>query len=724
MPASTDPLRRYSQIKRKPAPTHLFPTASPIITVPDKAAGGDSKPLPDLGQLPPLPSFSAHTEEFWRSLDEINLEEETDTILQSPSSSLPIPTPRPRASSVPSKRFSNVNRVPAPRIDFASASRTAGSLTSASLQTLHARPVSDGAVSRAIDLPEPVEPPSPALIHHVIPRPPGMTRPKRTSRFSFPRRDKSKNLASSGSTRRQQTGISAASANASMVSLSAFPMPPSETPPVPPLPTNQSLSFILQVDPPADAQSPRIPSTSSEPNLVPTSTDVVAGMTSRDAKGKEPVRAAPQTDGPNRQYFFFDDKTKPEFDEHRLPTLLDLEQVAALAVISETGVRVPFGALFRDQKTIVCFIRHFWCPLCQDYMFSISRNVSPEVLAAHGVDLVIVSNGSHEMIRAYRKIFKTPFAVYTDPTHRVYNALGMTLQTLEKGHKGSYVKHGTLSGIGMVVKNAAKVGMPVWRNGGEISQLGGEFVLGPGLRCDWAHRMRYTRDHVSILDVIAEAGIDMVTPLRRVQSSTGTSFDGIPVADADQWMRSRRSMLKKIRASKLLRRGGSQYQVDTASTSTSSETRKSNRDSMGSSLCSWNVATEEAINIEMEARDMEIIEEVEEEERMEHDDSSTTHESKHTDFSDVGSEVDSVATEPESSEGRMVVAVSFEEVKDKYEEAEDEDEDDDETVSSRSSWSSFGSGYDEVASSHSELFMVEDKVVWLTNAISMSSMGL
>lgn len=70
--------------------------------------------------------------------------------------------------------------------------------------------------------------------------------------------------------------------------------------------------------------------------------------------------------------------------------------------------------------------------------------------------------------------------MYTDPQHLVYNALGMTLQTMEAGPRGTYVRHGVLGGIGMVVANAVKVGMPIWKDGGQISQLGGEFILGPG----------------------------------------------------------------------------------------------------------------------------------------------------------------------------------------------------------------------------------------------------
>ena len=45
--------------------------------------------------------------------------------------------------------------------------------------------------------------------------------------------------------------------------------------------------------------------------------------------------------------------------------------------------------------------------------------------------------------------------------------------------RGDYVRHGLFGGIAMVVRNALRVGMPVWEKGGDVAQLGGEFVFGP-----------------------------------------------------------------------------------------------------------------------------------------------------------------------------------------------------------------------------------------------------
>ena len=65
----------------------------------------------------------------------------------------------------------------------------------------------------------------------------------------------------------------------------------------------------------------------------------------------------------------------------------------------------------------------------------------------------------------------------------MYHTLGMTLRTthlVPDYERGDYVIHGLIGGIAMVVRNALRVGMPVWEKGGDAAQLGGEFVFGPG----------------------------------------------------------------------------------------------------------------------------------------------------------------------------------------------------------------------------------------------------
>jgi len=48
------------------------------------------------------------------------------------------------------------------------------------------------------------------------------------------------------------------------------------------------------------------------------------------------------------------------FDEHAMPTSKQLIDASSCVVIAENGVRIPFSDIFKEKKTIVIFIRHFW----------------------------------------------------------------------------------------------------------------------------------------------------------------------------------------------------------------------------------------------------------------------------------------------------------------------------------------------------------------------------
>ncbi|KAH0585384.1 hypothetical protein H2248_008621 [Termitomyces sp. 'cryptogamus'] len=198
-------------------------------------------------------------------------------------------------------------------------------------------------------------------------------------------------------------------------------------------------------------------------------------------------------------------------DPWALPTPSQLARAASLPVIAPSGLRVPFASLFTARPTVVVFIRHFWCPHCQDYVSSIAHTVP----RPSEVNLVVVANGAPAFIPKYRALFGLEFEIYTDPTLGVYSALGMIRSASTSGPttaNGDYVRHGTMGGIATVVYRALKAGLPVWERGGDIHQLGGEFVLGPGLTCTYAHRMQSPKDHAPIRAVLSAAGVSISIP--------------------------------------------------------------------------------------------------------------------------------------------------------------------------------------------------------------------
>ncbi|KAJ3770717.1 hypothetical protein FB446DRAFT_646502, partial [Lentinula raphanica] len=240
----------------------------------------------------------------------------------------------------------------------------------------------------------------------------------------------------------------------------------------------------------------------------------------RSSKRLEPLQEE-QTTNEESDPLHEDNNTPPPFSIDGIPTAAETAQATYIRVFSEDGTSVSFGKIVSGEgveadgeesttRTIVCFIRHFLCPLCQDYMYSIGRNVDPKALEEAGLRLVIIGNGAWQMIKGYRRIFKLPYPIYTDPTAALYTALGMTMRTLEAGPPPTYVKHKSiLSGISLVLRNAVKGRMPIWRYMGDKALLGGEFIFvkpsGKDVACVWAHRMRYTTAHEEIVNVIGEA---------------------------------------------------------------------------------------------------------------------------------------------------------------------------------------------------------------------------
>ncbi|KAK2499786.1 hypothetical protein MC885_012698, partial [Smutsia gigantea] len=47
--------------------------------------------------------------------------------------------------------------------------------------------------------------------------------------------------------------------------------------------------------------------------------------------------------------------------------------VAELPVLDASGRRVPFGALFRERRAVVVFVRHFLCYTCKEYVEDLAR---------------------------------------------------------------------------------------------------------------------------------------------------------------------------------------------------------------------------------------------------------------------------------------------------------------------------------------------------------------
>ncbi|KAG5349925.1 hypothetical protein C0989_001252, partial [Termitomyces sp. Mn162] len=207
--------------------------------------------------------------------------------------------------------------------------------------------------------------------------------------------------------------------------------------------------------------------------------------------------------------------TSPSSLAAAIPDADTLTNAAKLQILDSQGAKVTFGSLFENQKTIVVFISENLYGLPIINSFSIFRALllwrePPFMLNLNTPDLNILatsriasrlSNSWPPFLTTYltkqmsnwllsaaatgSQFNTTKFSgpIYADPSRSLYRALGMNIEKLEGTPPGQQRKSYLTTGP---LKNAMK---SIWKGPlkhpnllgkqGNISQLGGDFVLGP-----------------------------------------------------------------------------------------------------------------------------------------------------------------------------------------------------------------------------------------------------
>jgi len=200
----------------------------------------------------------------------------------------------------------------------------------------------------------------------------------------------------------------------------------------------------------------------------------------------------------------------PTIPTETLPDGEALQKAAQLIVFDEAGKRIEFGSIFAEKKTIVVFVRHFFCGMCQAYISELSK-IPSKALEDTNVQVVVIGCGEWSLIKNYAEGTNFNGKIFADPSRELYKSLGMTIENLQGTPKGekprSYLPSGLLTNILSSIwrgpiRNPQHIGKQ-----GNLSQLGGDFVFGPGLQCSYARIMKHTQDHIEIPDLMAAAGV-------------------------------------------------------------------------------------------------------------------------------------------------------------------------------------------------------------------------
>ena len=209
-------------------------------------------------------------------------------------------------------------------------------------------------------------------------------------------------------------------------------------------------------------------------------------------------------------------------------------QIMDIEVVSVKGPTVKLTSLWSDRRVVICFLRHLGCRFCHQQVASLNEMI-PKLN-----DVTVVAVSMAPSIQAAKEfVEKTKFKgeFYVDLTSET-NANVASKETFDRQAK-SYSALRLKRGVGYVRDNenvkqkseeATKAGFNDWKPPsstsqevhiwpGDIFQVGGMFVVGPGNFCDYAYRSAFAGDHPLSTDVIRAAtglesdGKDFVYPV-------------------------------------------------------------------------------------------------------------------------------------------------------------------------------------------------------------------
>lgn len=151
---------------------------------------------------------------------------------------------------------------------------------------------------------------------------------------------------------------------------------------------------------------------------------------------------------------------------------------------------------------------------CQEYISALSQAVNPDDLLKLPVStsIAIIGCGDPGLIDFYATETGCPFPMYADPSRKLYNDLGMA-SNLALGPQPDYIRKSIFRIVGESFMQALKqVPKGLVHKGGTSSQNGGELIYlsagdGQPKQLTWCHRMKTTRDHIEIKDLMRLLGL-------------------------------------------------------------------------------------------------------------------------------------------------------------------------------------------------------------------------
>ncbi|KAL2857862.1 AhpC/TSA antioxidant enzyme-domain-containing protein [Aspergillus pseudoustus] len=182
-----------------------------------------------------------------------------------------------------------------------------------------------------------------------------------------------------------------------------------------------------------------------------------------------------------------------------------LAKIADYPVLDRDGKEHNFQDLYAGpdaaERTLIVFVRHFFCGSCQEYLSRLSSALPLSTLNSLSppTSIVIIGCGSPDLIPHYATQSSTPYTIYADPSRKLYADLGMVTSWV-LGEQPSYISRSmptlVAHGFRQILSHLFS-GLALKAGPGD--QQGGEFLFERATRrVSWCHRMPGSWGHTEI----------------------------------------------------------------------------------------------------------------------------------------------------------------------------------------------------------------------------------
>ncbi|KAL4937723.1 AhpC/TSA antioxidant enzyme-domain-containing protein [Aspergillus oleicola] len=204
-----------------------------------------------------------------------------------------------------------------------------------------------------------------------------------------------------------------------------------------------------------------------------------------------------------------------------IPSAETLSQIADYKLLDREGKELIFSDIISGpnapDRTLVLFVRHFFCGSCQEYLQRLSDTITDEVLssAPAPTSIAVIGCGEPSLIDYYAAETRCRWPMYCDPKRELYKALGM-INNWAVGPQPEYISRSVpklvVDGFYQVLSHLS-TGQAFKAGPGE--QQGGEFLFEKSesgkKRVTWCHRMQRSWGHAEI-SVMMEKKVDATNP--------------------------------------------------------------------------------------------------------------------------------------------------------------------------------------------------------------------